>query len=60
MPPTSRNKLTEAARAARLSASGLANGAAFYAAQIAGQDSAVETALAHLRGQLSLQGQKAA
>jgi hypothetical protein len=53
-------KLTEAAGEARHSASGLANGSAFYAAQIAGQDSAVEMALAHLRGQLSLQGQKAA
>jgi hypothetical protein len=53
-------QLSIAALESRHGKLGLANGSAFYAAQIAGQDSAVETALSHLRQRLAHHGQKAA
>lgn len=52
--------LSEAALEARRGGVPLANGSAFYAAQISGQDSAIETALSHLRQRLAQRGQQAA
>jgi Glycosyl transferases group 1 len=49
-------KLVFAALLARQGGSSLADGAAFYAGQIAGQDSAVEAALRQLANRLSVQG----
>jgi Glycosyl transferases group 1 len=52
--------LSQAALETRAGNVPLANGSAFYAAQIAGQDSAVETALSHMRDRLAHLGKRAA
>lgn len=53
-------ELAAAAYAVRTGGQSLADGSAFYAAQIAGQDNAIETALTFLSPRLSQHGQKAA